>query len=559
MTGLPRGFLAVLGALSCALAPLSAQAQLSTQQLPGSIGRLPQAATTPNDPAMVTPTISVDLAAGLQPPAGQENEQVDVADLRIEGMTLYRREDFPSLNALAGKTVALGALYQAANEITRRYAQDGYVLSLAYVPDQSIGDGVFRIAVIEGRVERVSIEGVSGTMAQTVARLARRAITGAPANVAEMERALLLINDLPGVRATGLLRPVSVGASAMSELVVQVRHKPFSVGFSIDNRGTRYVGPLQGLTDVTAASALGYGESIRVVGLASPTTKRQRYIGMDASVPIGGDGLRFETSVNRSLSVPGNELAQFNVDSDTVSIESALAYPIIRATGFSLTLSGGFRAVDSRSKVDRALNYEDRLRALRFAASFEENGWLEGVTRGAFRYTQNVSAFNASGGADRTSRLNMDVGAGFASMEVGRLQPLGGGFDIWAQGEAQRAFGVLSSFDEYAVGGSRFGRAFDASELTGKHGWAGSVELRYSLAELALPSDRAQIYVFSDTGSVWNTARRSTLSSGGAGIRLDTGLGIDGYIEFARVMGRPDGTSVRTPDQRIWAGVHVQY
>ncbi len=539
------------------LTPAHAQ---SGAPLPGSIGRPPQAVTSPSsEPMIVTPSISVDLTAGVKPPPGLENEEVDVSDLQVEGMTLYGRDAFPEIAPILGKTVTLRVLYQLANTITKRYADDGYVLSLAYVPDQSIGDGAFRIVVIEGQVDRVVVDGVTGALADTVARLARRIVTGRPARLPDLERALLLINDLPGVRATGVLRPSRTGSPETSELVVQVTHRPFSAGLSIDNRGTRYVGPLQGLFDITSASAAGYGESIRVIGLGSATLRRQRYLGVDVSLPIGSDGLRFDSSVSRSLSAPGNELTSFNVSSESTSIEAALAYPVIRSSSFSLTLSSGFRAVDSRSLIDSALNYEDRLRALRLAATFEENTWLDGVTRGALRYTQSLPIFNASAGADRTSRVNMTTDSSFASIEFGRLQPLGGGFDLWLQGEAQYAFTTLSSYDEYAIGGGRFGRAFEPGEVTGRQGWAGSAEIRYSFSDIVTGADRAQLYVFTDTGSVWNTTRRQTLSSGGAGIRVDTGIGIEGYVEFARVLGRPEGATVRTPDQRIWTGVRLQF
>lgn len=560
MTVKSYGTLGAISLFLCVAATGAVEAQTSAPALPGSIGRTPQAVTgQPSEPMMVTPSISVDLAAGVQPPPGLENEEIDVTDLKIEGMTVYSREVFPELFAMVGKTVTLGALYKATNLITKRYAEDGYVLSLAYIPDQSIGDGAFRIAVIEGRVDQVSVEGVTGNLADTISRFARKAITNGPARVADLERALLLINDLPGVRATGVLRPSKEGSSGGSELVVQATHKPFSVGFTLDNRGTRYVGPLQGLVDVSSSSAAGFGESIRVVALGSATIRRQRYVGVDTAIPIGNDGLRFESSVSRSLSVPGNELTSFNVESDTTSVEGALVYPLIRTTQFSLSLSGGFRAVDSQSLIDKAANYEDRLRALRFALTFEQNTWLDGVTRGALRFTQGLPVFNASGGSDRTSRTNVSKTGNFASMELGRLQPLGGGFDIWAQGEAQYAFTTIASYDEYAIGGSRFGRAFEPGEITGRQGWGGSIELRYSFSDILSSADRAQVYLFTDTGTVWNTARMQTLSSGGAGIRLDTGLGVDGYIELARSLGRPEATSVRTPDQRIWAGVRVQY
>nr|MUL35297.1 hypothetical protein [Gloeocapsopsis dulcis AAB1 = 1H9] len=62
---------------------------------------------------------------------------------------MYNPERLQKLEAeFLGRDISLRELYQIANRITQLYRQDGYVLSQALVPEQTIRDGVARIQVI---------------------------------------------------------------------------------------------------------------------------------------------------------------------------------------------------------------------------------------------------------------------------------------------------------------------------------------------------------------------------------------------------------------------------
>src|SRR5690606_6712537 len=83
-----------------------------------------------------------------------------------------------------------------------------------------------------------------------------------PLNVGDLERYLLLINDLPGVDARGILSP-SQQAGAANLRIITTRD-PFDALVQIDNHGSRYLGPLQ----LTGAGSLNnfFGVNDRVTG-----------------------------------------------------------------------------------------------------------------------------------------------------------------------------------------------------------------------------------------------------------------------------------------------------
>jgi hemolysin activation/secretion protein len=104
----------------------------------------------------------------------------------------------------------------------------------------------------------------------------------------------------------------------------------------------------------------------------------------------------------------------------------------------------------------------------------------------------------------------------------------------------------LFSAEEFGYGGQTFGRAFDASELTGDHGLVASFELKYNgLARKGIFA--FQPYGFYDIGRLWNkdTAQpnRVSAASAGFGVLVSNNYGMFANLSFAMPLVR----SVQTP------------
>ena len=97
----------------------------------------------------------------------------------------------------------------------------------------------------------------------------------------------------------------------------------------------------------------------------------------------------------------------------------------------------------------------------------------------------------------------------------------------------------MFSAEEIGVGGERYGRAFDAAEITGPDGAAARLELQYdgSLGDSLI--QQYQFYGFYDIGAVWTSTGRESLTSTGFGVRSQFKYGIFGSVEFAAPLTRP--------------------
>jgi len=224
------------------LNPVPAQSQL--QQLPGSAEPGRQAPRPPAlPPALTDLEWSVQLPPGAEPPASLKSETLTLKDVRLIGVTAYTRAELADLfKDDLGKTITFERFYAIARAIQQRYRADGYILSFSYVPPQSVEDGVFSIAVVEGFVEAVQIGDVDGTLKDTLADALRPITASKPLNVRTLERYLLLANDLAGVKVTAVLMP-SKSTRGATVLVAKVRRTPVSGGASVDNRSSDFTGP----------------------------------------------------------------------------------------------------------------------------------------------------------------------------------------------------------------------------------------------------------------------------------------------------------------------------
>jgi hemolysin activation/secretion protein len=105
--------------------------------------------------------------------------------------------------------------------------------------------------------------------------------------------------------------------------------------------------------------------------------------------------------------------------------------------------------------------------------------------------------------------------------------------------------GLLAS-EQFGLGSTPFGRAYDYSEITGDNGFGGAIELQYGRAVTAEDLRRFiqeyQAYVFYDGGIVWRNTSTGTslpnLQSTGLGLRVNAARGLSFDLQGAKALSR---------------------
>lgn len=501
-----------------------------------SPGRVDEQLRAPDMMPRVMPRVEVREAPVQEAPAGAENMMFVLDTLIVDGVTVY---DDATLRAVyadrLGGTISLADLYRIAADLTRKYRNDGYILTQVVVPPQEIENGRAQLRVVEGYIDDVVVEGAADS--DETLRLMRayaahvRGQDGAAVNIRELERALLLINDLPGVSARSILSPSpdKVGAA---DLRIIVDRRPFEGMVGIDNHGTRFLGPLQLSGAVSFNSLLGLNERVTLQAVLAPERgfkREMEYIAASYAMPIGTQGTELLLQNAYSFTDPGYTLKQFDVEGRSAFYAATLSHPFLRTRNTNIKGRITFDARNVNSSNNLEATRKDRIRALRIGGRFEylDNLFGMGFNVLDVEIARGLDVMGASGRGSFTSRAAAEPDFTKANIELQRLQRLFPGVNLLLAARGQLANDALYSAEEFGVGGMAYGRGFDPSEIIGDDGYAGKVEIQWNEPVEFSLVDTYQLYGFWDGGRVYNTdavarnQRRDTVTSAGFGVRAN--------------------------------------
>ena len=558
---LSTGFAAVI--LALAAGPVLAQnlpIHLPSAAEPGR--QLPQPVMPESTPA--APSVKVQQGNATEAPAGADKLNFTLTDMQVEGVTRYPADVVrPMYQGLLGKTISVADAFQVANDIELLYRNNGYVTTRVIVPEQTIEGGRFRIVVVEGFISAVKYDGDIGPAQAAVEKLVQRLRGVRPINVAEVERQLLLANDLNGmtVRASLEASPTDVGGSV---LVVHSERKPVDARLGFDNRASPYLGWSEMVGQVTVNSFGARADSFTLSGRLGFPTYRSQAVGANYDMLVSDSGMTFGLAANYAKSEPGRELAPLNVASDVEGYAATVTYPLIRSRLENLRAFGTFDVRNVTSDITGAPFTRDRLRVLRLGMSYDRTDSWNGITAVRGTVHQGLGIMGASQeGSELASRANGRPDFLKFTAEVTRLQQLSERFSLVATFAGQYSASPLLASEEFALGGPNFGRGYDDGEMSADSGLAASLELRYAVStENFLPLG-AHVYSFVDGGRIWSRSAsapltRSNVSSFGAGMRANLSKNLYATLEVAK----PTSSDVLTQgnkNPRVFFSLSAQY
>lgn len=558
---LRAGFAAVVLALAAGpVAAQNVQLRLPSGAEPGR--QLPQPALPESTPT--APSVTVEQGGATEAPAGADKLTFTLTDMRVEGVTRYSADSLrPLYQGLVGKTITVADAFKVANEIELRYRNDGYVTTRVIVPAQTIDDGHFRILVVEGYIADVKYDGDIGPAQAAVEKLVQRLRGVRPINVAEVERQLLLANDLNGltVRASLEASPKEVGGSV---LVVHSERKAVDARLGIDNRASPYLGWSEMTGQITLNSFGGRADSLTLTGRMGFPAYRSKAVGANYNMLVSDSGTTVDVAASYAKSEPGRELAPLNVASDVQAYSATITHPLIRSRQENLRAFGMLDVRNVATDIVDTPFTRDRLRVLRAGLSYDRTDSWNGITAVRGTVHQGLDAMGASKeGNELASRAKGRPDFLKLTAELTRLQQLSDRFSLVATFAGQYSARPLLASEEFALGGPNFGRGYDDGEMSADSGVAASLELRYAVStDRFLPSG-AHVYTFVDGGHIWSRSEsapltRAKLSSYGAGMRANLTKNLYATIEVAKPMSS-DVLTQGNKDPRVFFSLSAQY
>ena len=526
-----RVLLVVAGLAVCAPAAIAAPPS-STE--PGMLNKgLMQEPQTPSrlDETVVVP--KEEAARGLS-----TKKVFTLKGVVLDGSTVYRDDDLkPLYKDFMGQPVSFADLNTIAQRVTRKYREDGYIFSRAVLPPQKIGSGIVHLQAVEGKIANVQLIGNFHDDNGLIHRMAEKIRTSGAANTKEIERYLLLIDDLPGITAKSFVKPSATKGGG--DLIIDVEETRFEGSASIDNRGSKFLGPYRGTLVGAFNDVFGLHDRTTLRGIVTSQIDELKFADITHEEQIGPEGLKVKgrfaiTSANPD--VPASP--EINGDSTLWDLEAD--YPMMRSRKYNLNLVAGFNALNSTTDLAGLRIATDRVRSVRAGTTFDFTDPLRGVNQFEILASQGLDVFDATNNSNvpARSRANGDQTFLKGTATGTRVQEL---FDLWSvmlSGTGQVSRDPLLASEEFTVGGPTYGRAFDSGEITGDSGYAGVAELRYGGPVQTNWLQSYQAYGFIDGGRVYNKgalavgeASRDSLSSFGGGLRFNVVHDWTGYAE----------------------------
>lgn len=472
-----------------------------------------------------TPPTAIEAQRALPP---QVQQDIEVGAVSIVGARAIPVGKFADIvQRYSARSLDPAALARLANEITERARARGFVFATASVQPQSLSAGVLVVTLDEGRIDRLRV--IGGPDHAVRAQL-RTLLTGAPVTLAQLERALTLAGDIPGVavRRTRYARDRGEGI-----LTVEIA-RSYATGHLIaENDGTRPIGPERARLDGSFNAVLSPTDQLSLTVATTPFQPSELQYGRAAYRVIAtGSGTTLGLSGSLSGTRPGAFLLDRDLTGRAWRAGLEVRHPLIRTRKFGLWAEGDADLRDLRQSRSGTVVRHDRIPVLRAGlATVAALG--KNRLRGRVTYSRGLSMLGATErGNPLASRRDASAVFDTLGVWIDWDRDLPGAFSLKLTARGQLASRPVLSAEDVGLGGDRSVRAYDYNERTGDQGVMSAAELRYDWRTPPKLVQSMQIYAYADGGVVDDLRagrRGGSLASAGGGIRaeLTRRFGID--------------------------------
>jgi hemolysin activation/secretion protein len=420
-----------------------------------------------------------DVVRGLMDAKDPDAHMAELDEL-LEGLREQR------FRRLAGMTI--GQIQEVAVAVTQHYREAGFILAQAIVPAQEVDDGVVIVEVIEGKLGEVVFQG-NEVYRDAVLAAPFEDLIDTPITASGIETAILTSSDYPGVSLFGVFQPgTTVGET---DLVIRTqRERRWEASVRADNYGTRFTGQYRVFADVQWNNPTGVGDRFYAAILRQFDPTNARFWQLEYERPIGPPGMTIGVSGQRNPFNVSSDLAGLGLTGESEIFRLFGRQSLVRSRQKNISSILTWRrsnAVTSQLGIPIA---KDELSVLEVEVDFDSiDGRAGGLNLGALGFTIGLGdlfggvgankAANQPGCPSRTGAsgecATNDFFKSYASYS--RLQRVAEDISLLLRTEGQWSPSLLTSLEQFSIGGPASVRAYPVSEALFDSGVFGSLEL----------------------------------------------------------------------------------
>lgn len=440
---------------------------------------------------------------------GEKQETAGEVKFRINEIivdkseVLQEQEINDITRAYINKEIVLQDLYTVVNGINNLYAEKGYLTCRAFLPPQTIKDGVVHIQLVEGKSGNVYVDGNNSTNESYITD--RIGIErGNLANINDLNEDLLLFNGSNDIQ---LHITMHAGKEpGTTDYVISVAEPQKSlVNLYVDNAGSESSGEWREGLFFTDRSLTGNRDSLMLSGIRSDGTKSfsASYI-----TPVGHSGTKLGLNYSaNSVHITDGELEDLNVKGHSSAYGVSVIQPLIVSESMRTEASLEYGHQNSQTDFlgvhwvdDTTYGYTASFSMTNYGTSsviFQKHGYRIGRSENITGYTKNFNKYIFNGFWQKAYT---------------------GGQMLSARLDGQYSSdNYLPSAEQFYIGGMYSVRGYEESYLGGDSGFAASIEYSVPIDK----SKKTSVFTFIDYGSVFGDSAFDdhTLAGTGIGIR----------------------------------------
>jgi hemolysin activation/secretion protein len=537
--------------LSIALAFAFASSVAVAQAAPdsGEALRQTQPPVLPSKPAPALPQLGDGQKIEAPMAALPSGPTIEVKQIEVIGNRVIKTVTLAALVADgAGKTQTLAELEALAQRITKLYRAQGYFVARAYIPAQQVTSGNIKIRVVEGNYGEFHLKNKSLVRDSTVQGMLDDVKGADIVSLDTLERAMLIINDTPGVRVTraDVMPGTKVGTS---DFAVDTVATPRYAGYlMLDNYGSVYTGETRTMFNVDVNSISGRGDRLSVSGLVADHNGLQNgragYL-----VPLAANGLRGELAYSHTRYALGNSYASLDAKGTAKGVNATVTYPVrrIRAQTIEASIDLGYKDLEDRIQSTNTTTPKTSTAATAGISIKDEGEFLgrDGLTQASLMVSAvRLNINEATALANDAAGANTQGSNSKFVASLSRMTLLPASFSLTTALKYQQSLSHknLDGSERMAVSGSNGVMAYPSGELIGTTATFVRLELGHPLpvwgklqsswslfsdwgtAKAAVPLATDVTREISDVGLGWNASVGGAIIKANWAHRLESKL-----------------------------------
>jgi len=273
--------------------------------------------------------------------------------------------------------LSLGQIEGLAGDVQNYYHEHGLKLAVAYVPRQSMRDGVLIIEVLNGKLGATTVEDNSLYDDATIINPFNDILTD-PVTFERIEERMFLINDYPGINITGTFQPgEQIGDSTLA--LKAISENAYQSTLRLDNHGSELTGEIRAFADFQWNNPLGIADRFNLAVLQSTSPDNAIYGLIGYRIPLFSPRwyLSLSTSTNQfTLNQAQNNTGsvnQFGLIGRTTQQNIDISYTFKRSREASLWFQLISDRIETELTSDEFANFElvDEIENLRLSMQFD--------------------------------------------------------------------------------------------------------------------------------------------------------------------------------------------